>query len=300
MACFKPLKGYRQPNGGITFNPKNGYVDQEVEVRCGRCIGCRIDYSRHWAVRCVHEAQMHLQNSFLTLTYSDEHLPPGGTLVKRDIQLFIKKLRKSIHPARISFFSCGEYGDNFHRPHYHLLIFGHWFPDAKPIPDKAKSGKKQFKSETLDKLWGKGFCRIGTVNYQSAAYCARYVMKKVNGQEAHDHYQKVDLETGEVIQLQPEFMLSSRNPAIGKTWFEKYQSDLYPHDYCVADGKEHSIPAYYDKLLKRKDPELHNTLKKERRVSLIDRKIIANNTEPRRAVREEVTNARTSLHKRNL
>lgn len=299
MACFKPLKGYRSP-AGITFNRREGYLDlPEVEVRCGRCIGCRIDYSRHWAVRCMHEAQFHLQNSFLTLTYAPEHLPAGGTLVKRDVQLFMKRLRKSISPKQVSFFACGEYGDNFGRPHYHLLIFGHWFDDAKQF-GKAKSSKTQWRSETLEKLWGKGFATIGTVTYQSAAYCARYVMKKVNGKEAAKHYEKWDMETGEIIQLQPEFMLSSRNPAIGKRWFEKYSDDLYPSDFVVVDGKEHSIPAYYDKLKKRSDPEYMTELKKDRRKTLIDRKIIANNTPARRAVREEVTEARTSIHKRNL
>ena len=128
MACYQPLKGYysksRNPNGkrNVVFNPQMGYRDRPVTVPCGQCIGCRLERSRQWAIRCYHEASMYERNSFVTLTYDDESLPLGGTLVFRDFQLFMKRLRKQ-YGAGIRFYACGEYGEKFGRPHYHVCLF---------------------------------------------------------------------------------------------------------------------------------------------------------------------------------
>jgi len=175
MPCYKPLKGWLAKNGGITFNASEAYRDITKEVACGQCIGCRLEYSRMWAVRCVHESKMHNENCFLTLTYSPENLPPGGTLVPEHFTKFLKRLRKKIHPRKISYFHCGEYGELLSRPHYHALIFGYDFSDK--VPDrKSKSGHPTFSSVTLNKLWGLGLCNIGELNFETAAYTARYAV----------------------------------------------------------------------------------------------------------------------------
>ena len=123
----------------------------------------------------MHEAQSHLHNSFLTLTYSDQHLPENGGLRFRDYQFFMKRLRKLFPRAR--FYMCGEYVDQTKRPHYHAALFGPHFPDLIPLY-KTGSGSMIYSSETLSKLWPLGHASLGELTRDSAAYIARYVMKK--------------------------------------------------------------------------------------------------------------------------
>lgn len=242
---------------------------------------------------------MHDENSFITLTYAPEHLPPFGTLVKKHFQDFMKRLRKSVSPKRIRFFHCGEYGDANARPHYHALIFGHDFQDKKPWK-KSHDGSQLFTSKILEDLWGFGHCSIGTVTFESAAYVARYVMKKVNGDEAEYYYTVLDRDSGELVPIQPEYITCSNRPGIGQAWFDKYQADVFPDDFVVVEGRKIKVPRYYDKLLRRKEADELQRLKKLRLKKSINRKNIWNNRPDRLAVREEVTKARTNLSTRNV
>lgn len=256
-----------------------------ITVPCGRCIGCRIERSRQWAVRIVHESKCHLENCFITLTYSDEHLPPHLNLVKSDVQKFIKRLRKSIAPKKISYFACGEYGDTTQRPHYHLIIFGHDFADKKYY-QKNHKGDSLYTSATLEKIWGKGFSPVGEVTFDSAAYCARYCIKKLNGEAAKND-----------PRLQP-FMLCSTKPAIGKTWLEKFFTDVYPHDEVISNGHPAKPPRYYDKILTDVDEDLFLRIARDRREraeSLPDA-----GDYDRLQVKHEVKKAELSRLKRNL
>lgn len=257
-----------------------------MEVPCGQCMGCRIARAREWAIRCMHEASEHQHNQFLTLTYADEHLPQWGSLDKSAFPLFMKRLRKEIG-YRVSYFYVGEYGENTKRPHYHALLFGLAVPDAVAWTEHDKG--KLYTSQALTRLWGQGHVVIGPVTYETAAYCARYNMKKVTGQAAKDHYTRVDPETGEVYELVPEFIGMSRRPAIGRTWFEKFHTDLYPSDEAIHKGKSYSVPKYYDRLLDRVAPLQLQEIKEERvkRANTIDRK--KEQTPHRRAVRAEVS-----------
>lgn len=153
-----------------------------------------MDRAKAWAIRCTHEASLHPFNCYLTLTYSDDKLPPDGSLNYRDFQLFMKRFRKMFPNDTIRFYMCGEYGDKTERPHYHALIFGFDFPDKTLL--KVSRGNSLFVSKTLDSLWGLGHCFIGAVSFQSAAYVARYVMKKQTGKNATDFYRRVNPETG--------------------------------------------------------------------------------------------------------
>lgn len=222
-----------------------------MTVPCGQCIGCRLERSRQWALRCVHEASLHEHNCFITLTYNDEHLPFNRTLVKSDFQLFMKRLRKSLgFPIR--FFHCGEYGETTHRPHYHAIIFG-WEPDDKVLFNVV-NGVRVFTSEKLEKIWGNGFITVGDVTFESAAYVARYVLKKITGDKAAAHY------NGRL----PEYVTMSRRPGIAFDWFQKYWSDVYPHDYVVARGYKCKPPRYYDKCLGDELPYTLETIKRAR------------------------------------
>ncbi len=236
MACFHPLTGYRSvEDGGIVFNPLKGFTDLAITVPCGQCIGCRLERSRQWAIRCVHESSLWEQNSFITLTYDDDNLPLNGSIDVTDFQKFMKRLRKKYTGQKIRFFHCGEYGEKNRRPHYHACLFNFDFPDKKLYSERKKI--KLYRSEILEKLWPFGFSLIGDVTFESAAYVARYITKKITGAGAEAHYGL----------LQPEYVTMSRRPGIGKGWFDKWKSEVYPSDSIIINGKEVRPPKYYDR-----------------------------------------------------
>lgn len=290
MPCFSPLKGYRGkipgPSGKypIVFNVNDGYADRPVEVSCGQCVGCRLERSRQWAVRCVHEASQHEENAFITLTYGPEHLPSNHSLRPRDFNLFMKRLRKRIG-TKIRYFHCGEYGDKEQRPHYHALIFGYDFPD-KTLWRETRDGHRLYMSKLLDDTWNMGISVIGNVTFESAAYTARYIMKKKTGPMAENHYKHIDPETGEVSQRVPEYVTMSRRPGIGKDWIDKYAGDAYPSDFVVLEGKKHRPPRFYDQQLEEFDTEIHAQIKRGRKAAA--RAHAENNTPARLKVREQV------------
>lgn len=253
----------------------------------------------------MHEAQLHGLNCFLTLTYGKEHLPENGVLVRPHVTEFIKRLRAKLQyedrdedrKRLISYFGCGEYGDRGERPHYHILIFGYDFADKRPWK-KTKDGQL-YVSTTLEKLWGRGFCTLGPVTYKTAGYCARYALKKINGDKAKTHYERTNPETGEIYMLPKEFGLMSLKRPIGKEWFARFSSDLYPDDFAVtADGGKAKVPAYYDKLLKRRNPDQLQQLKDIRKERAHDPKQMQHQTKRRLAIREEVKKAALALYSR--
>lgn len=291
MPCFHPLKAYRLEDGSIVF-VERGKVFAELELPCGQCIGCRLERSRQWAIRCVHEASLHKTNSFVTLTYSDEHLPSNGSLRYPDVQLFLKRLRKLLAPAKVRFFCCGEYGDETFRPHYHLCLFG-WRPS-----DGISIGKDIYESATLKKLWPHGHSSFGDVTFESSAYVARYCLKKVNGRVAASHYERLDLQTGELYQLEREFAHMSLKPGIGATWFDKFTSDVYPSDEIIIKGKPVKPPKYYDKRYAKTNPDDFESVLVQRELDAY--LLRSDNTSERLAVKEQVTVARSNLSKRKL
>lgn len=252
MACYHPLTGYKSQrvnsNGkrNITFQLREGYIDFPIKIPCGRCIGCKLERSRQWAIRCVHEAQMHENNCFITLTYNNKNLPKDNSLNVKHFQDFMKRLRKAFGSG-IRFFHCGEYGDENKRPHYHACLFNFDFLDKQHW--STRDGVQLYTSKTLEKLWPFGFCTIGDVTFESAAYVARYVTKKITGQYAFDHYTDYDKETGEIItERRPEYCTMSRRPGIGRPWLDKYQSDVYPSDEVIMNYKSIKPPKYYDRV----------------------------------------------------
>ncbi len=207
----------------------------------------------------------------------------------------MKKLRRQVEPTRIRFFHCGEYGEEFHRPHYHALIFGYQFPDLKYY-QKSPSGHPIYSSQMLNDIWGKGFAWVGHVTYQSAAYVARYIFKKVTGDEAFEHYWYVDKETGETKQLSPEYTTMSNRPGIGAKWFDKYKNEVFPDDFIIMDGKKRKVPRYYAKLYERLSKQKHDNVKAKRIREAQKRN--DNSTPERLAVRETVKTAQISKLKR--
>lgn len=294
MACFHPLTAWQLEGGEVVFSER-GKVRRELTLPCGQCVGCRLERSRQWALRCLHEAQMHECNSFITLTYSEESLPPSGSLVYRDFQLFMKRLRKVFPGAR--FYMCGEYGERTKRPHYHACLFGVDFPDKREFM-RTSSGSIIYTSATLVRLWPHGHSSIGDVNFESAAYVARYVMKKATGSLAKQSYSRVDPDTGEMFEVEPEFNRMSLKPGIGARWFHKYRSDVYPVDQVFVHGMGVNPPKFYDKLLKEVDPDLYESLEVPRYQRALSQSY--DNTALRLQTKKQVTIARLKFKQRNL
>ena len=289
MPCYHPMQGYRSRADGktIVFNPTYGWVDRPLTIPCGQCVGCRLERSRQWAVRCVHEASLHEDNCFITLTYNNESLPEDGSLNKKHFQDFMKRLRKKYKNKKIRYYHCGEYGDKNFRPHYHAIIFGLEFDDQKLFT--VNNGEKLYTSEKLEKLWPFGFSTIGTVTFESAAYVARYVMKKVNGKNAKNHYERVDSNTGEIYSLVPEYNTMSRRPGIAAGWFDKYKDDVYPSDNIHLREKTFRPPKFYDKMYEHLMPNEMEKIKMQRMKNM--QKHAKDNTAERLAVKEQVKNA---------
>lgn len=282
MRCFHPLVGMisTAPNkngnfplivkGSLKKAQKEGWLSPEhIRVPCGKCIGCRINYSAQWAIRICHEAQMAEEANqpclFVTLTYDQESLPTDECISVRHVQLFIKSLRKHFTGRKIRYFAVGEYGEKLKRPHYHVILFNVDFEDKKLAA--YRKGMPAYVSETLNNIWKRGRTEIGTVTYESAAYCARYSTKKQCGRKSNEHYYHVT-RYGEELNLTPEFSLMSLKPAIGYTWLEKYGKDIFPCDFVLRKGKTKTVtqkvPTFYYRKLQELDPETALAVKEKR------------------------------------
>jgi hypothetical protein len=257
MACYAPMQAEVDEDGLVTgrIGP---HLERTMRIPCGYCVGCRLDKASFWSVRCMHEASLWDRNCFVTLTYEDHALPEKRSLQYRDVQLFLKRLRKEKKgdlPAPgsekrpVRFFCAGEYGELEKRPHYHLLLFNVGFDDLKPVRTSL------YESELLNKLWQKGYASVGNVTPASAAYVSQYALKKVYGRHAdHYHYR------GRV----PEFIEMSVRPGIGHWWYEKFEKDILPRDYVIVDGKKRRVPRYYLEKLKAEKPEVYDGVVAER------------------------------------
>lgn len=265
-----------------------------THLPCGQCLGCRLAKSMEWATRIHHEAQMHDENCFVTLTFSDDFLPANHSINPRDVQLWMKRLRKAVGHNRIRYFACGEYGERGFRPHYHAILFG-WKPNDLVPWRKTKSGHVVSRSAFLEKTWPFGHVEVGTVTLESAGYVARYVVKKVNGNAAEAHYRRADAETGETWNVLPEFILMSTKPGIGRAWYDAYSSDAFPSDFVIINGQKRPVPAYYKKQLIDDDQQAISMQREERAKVHAD-----NNTPERLAVREESQTLRARRLHREL
>lgn len=267
-------------------SPVGGKLAQgkALTLPCGRCIGCRLERARQWAVRMVHECQMHEESSFLTLTYDDAHIPlvenssgeKVGTLCKKDAQAFIKALRKKIDPVKVRFFLCGEYGDKLSRPHYHVMLFGYAFPDRVPLSSldskllggrgRAHGKYPTYYSAELESVWKRGICTVQDVSFDSAAYVASYTCKKVNTKKSYvDGSGRYWPSAKEFYDgREPEFANMSRRRGIGYSWIEHYNPEVYPSDEIITKGRPCKPPRFYDEFIKELRPEVFREVEAER------------------------------------
>ena len=268
MPCYNPLVAWRY-EGKMVFNPPvNHMINKPFNLPCGKCIGCRFNYARAWALRCQLEALSHKENCFITLTFSPEELNnrqnPWSVDVK-DFQLFMKKLRKDLNKP-IRFFHCGEYGEKTHRPHYHALIFGHDFRIPSINNTVKKFGKNKYplyESSYLTQKWGRGHTTVGELNFDTASYTARYVTKKIKGDATKIN---IDPETGEVSEINEVYCTMSRANGIGYDAYQKYKHNWYPNDFIVnGNGIKMKPPRYFDQLYEQEFPDKFNLIKEYRK-----------------------------------
>jgi hypothetical protein len=237
MPCYGPLTAYRPKAGAQTrrlvFDARQAETGIPIKIPCGQCIGCKLERSRQWALRCMNELRQHPNagSMFLTLTYNNENCPDSLRLP--DYQNFMKRLREHTGPG-LRFFGCGEYGERFGRPHYHIIIFNYRPDDTKLI--KRGEDYNLYDSQTVNNLWNAGHHAIGDVSFDSCAYVARYCLKKITGPEAEKHY------SGRT----PEFVTMSRRPGLGSAYFDKYHAEIYAHDSLIVNGVTVRPPRYYD------------------------------------------------------
>lgn len=304
MPCYRPVKawyGNKLSSGKreIVFSRGLAQSCLDLALKCGTCVGCRLERARQWAMRCRDEAALYKDNSFVTLTVSPEKLcEHGKSLDVSHFQKFMKRLRKyagSDHMIR--FFHCGEYGAKFGRPHYHALLFNWDFKDRVYFKTTA-SGEKIYRSAVLESLWPFGYSSVGDVTFGSAAYVARYHLKKVGSVVSDNHY--LDKRTGEM--LSPEYVTMSRGSksrgtgGIARGWYERFKSDVYPLDRRVINGVDTKPASFYDSLYELDEPDRFRELKLSRMRS-VNRE---DNTEERLLVKEQVKSAQISSLKSSL
>ncbi|QKI28897.1 VP4 [Kummerowia striata gokushovirus] len=229
--------------------------DRVKILPCKQCLGCRLERSRIWACRIIHETKFHDCSSFLTLTYDDKNLVES--LDRSRIQTFFRDLRRRLDYrslGKLKFYYVGEYGEKTGRPHYHAILFGGPFGRSQCREEEpARGGSPQWSSEHIGAVWPEGLHRISEVTFESAAYVARYALKKVTGAAARAHYGA----------RAPEFGQPSQG--VGKKWFEAWKDDTYPAGTVVFPGRgEFMAPEYYDRLLEKVDPALFARVKDER------------------------------------
>lgn len=240
-------------------------VRDSMLVPCGKCAGCRIDKSREWANRCMLELQYHDSAYFVTLTYNDQHVPksaygssdtgeaiPALSLCKKDFQLFMKRLRERCKDDKIRFFGCGEYGGQTFRPHYHVILFGLHLDDLVPFSGTDR-GYMYYLSDTIQKAWSvydpdtqsfdpMGHVLVGNVTWETCAYTARYVMKKLDG-PAGQLYTDFNVEK--------PFSLMSRKPGIARQYYDDHP-DVYDYEFInvstATGGMKFRPPKYFDRL----------------------------------------------------
>lgn len=301
------VKVFSTGSEAIVFgNDERFFADQtaksifsEVQiVPCSQCLSCRIARSKEWAVRIMLEASLYPHNYFVTLTYNEESIPRGNflysdgrleenqsNLCKSDVQLFLKRLlercRQKYKHVGIRRFVCGEYGSVSDRAHYHLILFN--MPDLTPELRllRQRDGVKLYTSASIDAAWRNkngaslGIHSVGEVTYQSAAYCARYCVKKLTEPT------KITRELAERIVdydgigiRQPEFIMPSRAPGIARPFYDLHRDEIYAFDKLVFKVRENSSvmqkpPKYFDYLYDLDDPDGMDDIKLSRKHSAL-------------------------------
>lgn len=233
-------------------------------IPCGKCIGCRLDYSRTWANRGYLESKMWQNNYFVTITYNEENLPENKSLVPEHLTNFIKKLRRNgdyngWQHTGIRYIAAGEYGDKLERPHYHLILFNCNLPTESFYEPHIIKKETFWRNNIIEECWKYGYSSVSNVSWNNIAYVARYITKKQYGEKSKEHY-------GD---RQPEFFRASRKPGIGMTWLEEHMEEVYATDEIIVQNRKGSIkqkpPRAFDKKLKEINEKEYEKIRAKRK-----------------------------------
>lgn len=300
MACTKPMIRAEDYNGKVTIicteevaqieELEKRWKDYETYTKyrykrwdiipCGKCIGCRLEKSRQWANRIILEMKSYPKdtNWFLTLTYDDTKVPSktvknektgevktGLTLNKKDLQDFMKRLRDHYkhhyNHQGIRYYACGEYGETTQRPHYHICLMNTAIHTELKKLKNTESGDALYTNEEIQKIWGMGNIAIGELNWETAAYTARYIMKKQLGKGSEEFYK--------IMAKEPEFTVMSRKPGIGKAYYEANKDKIYNYDEITVPkkggAKKIKPPKYYDKIYLNENKTKMTKIKEKRK-----------------------------------
>lgn len=221
-------------------------LESDVPVPCGKCVECLSQKASEWSYRVMREFEhVGRVGCVLSLTYDNAHLPADGSVIRRDFQLFLKRLRKSISPLKIRYFGCGEYGTLNGRPHYHLVVIG-WQPDDLVFVKRSKKNTILYRSKTVEKLWSQGICAVADVTADSVRYSAKYLQK---------------LYFNETSGKTPPFLTMSTHPGFGA--FEALER--VKSDSIYVNGVRKKVPRYYLKIAEREGVDLSEL--KEKRIT---------------------------------
>lgn len=235
----------------------------------------------------------------LNLTFDDAHLPEYGQLWKDDLQRFFKRLRKA--GFKFKYVASGEYGDASRRPHFHIALFGVDFSSDRRVFGRSTNGDRTYISHAVARSWPYGHHLIGTLNFESAAYIARYILKKFKGDDIVAPPLAV-LEDGEIVRPNPEFLLVSKG--IGRSWFREYfMSDVFPHASVItSQGSRAPVPRFYKSLLKElgEDLALDMSFRSAARADLDKERTSFESLPHRKAARDLVSKSRSQLSKRSI
>lgn len=259
-----------------------GHDYEMQKIPCGICPTCRMDQSKEWAMRCMMEASKYKHNWFITLTYDDGHKPRdeqkttsqgityeddgtwNGYLEKKDVSKFMKKLRehweRKYNHIGIRFFAVGEYGGKTQRPHYHAILFNLPIPaEELKLIKVTPNGNCLYTHPLIEEIWENGLISLGEVTLESAAYVARYSLKKRTGKHSEDYY----AERGQT----PEFSLMSRRPGIARDYYELKKNEMYQNDEIQIGKMKRHPPKYFDKLYDIDYPSDMERIKRTRKAS---------------------------------
>lgn len=297
MPCYHPTAAWfsrtltKDRTFGVTFRYSDAWKDKPLDLPCGKCIGCRIRRANEWGTRCMNELRGRKgPSAFITLTYDQEHLPKDGSLDKRALQLFWKRLRKAGHHIR--YFACGEYGPQTNRPHYHAVVFGYWpehrvlYPGNRNIP--------MYRSRDLEQLWPFGTSYFSPVTRENATYVAKYTLAKYDEKgQPRDFGER-----------QPPFLTMSTHPGIGANYARDNARALVRLDGIrLRGGQLAALPRYYEKVLAREEPSTIRGLKtrrKEKAHDRQDRPLHELRAEPTLTAKEANATARQALNRRTI
>lgn len=227
MQCTRPVR-IKHGKSQTAIKHTEGML-----VACGKCIACRIQKRKEWSLRMMHEKEFWNDSIFVTLTYDDNHLPANNSLNKKHLQDFFKRLRRDLKQRRIKYFACGEYGDTYGRPHYHIIIFG---------LSLNEEDKRLIIQNWTFCDWSNYTIRnksFGLAEADSINYVAQYIDKKFTGDKAQEEYVRKNRD--------PVFRILSLG--IGARYADSNSDQLKANLCCKHRGTEHGLPRYYVKRL---------------------------------------------------